>query len=101
MTITDDQGLFYQNDMESQHTKEKRMQCFKTDDVMHAVRTIKTMIQRQKDEERAALYGSLHHVLAPAYKRFYSQAWHKWNLPLQEKHVAALRAFAKPGGHLL
>ena len=68
MTITDDQGLFYQNDMESQHAKEKRMQCFKTDDVMQAVRTIETMIQRQEDEERASLYGNLHHM-APAYKR--------------------------------
>ena len=75
MTITDDQGLFYQNDMESQHAKEKRMHCFKTDNVMQAVGTIETMIQKQEDEERAALYGSLHHVLAPAYKRFYSQAW--------------------------
>ena len=68
MTITDDQGLFYQNDMESQHAKEKRMQCFKTDDVMQAVRTIETMIQRQEDEERASLYGHLHHM-APAYNR--------------------------------
>ena len=75
MTITDVQGLFYQDDMESQHAKEMRMQCFKIDNVMQAVRTIETMIQRQADEERAALYGSLHHVLAPAYKRFYSQAW--------------------------
>ena len=68
MTITDVQGLFYQNDMESQYAKEKRMQCFKTDDVMQAVRTIETMIQRQEDEERASLYGNLHHM-APAYKR--------------------------------
>ena len=72
MTITDDQGLFYQNDMESQHAKEMRMQCFIADDVMQAVRIIETMIQRQEDEERAALYGSLHHVLAPPYKRFYA-----------------------------
>ena len=63
------------------------MQCFKTDDVMQAVRTIETMIQRQENEERAALYGSLHHVLAPAYKQFYSEAWHKWNLPLSRKSM--------------
>ena len=105
MTLTDVQGLFYQNDMEPQHAKEKRMQCFKTDHVMQAVRTIETMIQRQEDEERAALYGSLHHVLAPAYKQFYSEAWHKWNLPLSRKsmlqHYERLQSledtFSKPG----
>ena len=43
-------GLFYQNDVESLHAIEKRIQCFKEQDVVEAVKTLETLIRREENE---------------------------------------------------
>ena len=61
-------GLFYQNDIESVHTIEKRIQCFKMGSVLEAVNTIKILIEREENEEVLALYGGGRYVLSQEYK---------------------------------
>ena len=39
-------GMLYQNDIESSHATEKRIQCFKMGSVLEAVNTIKILIER-------------------------------------------------------
>ena len=44
---TDIKGLFYQNDIESLHAKQKRNQNFKTETVTTAISNIQNIIQRR------------------------------------------------------
>ena len=60
-------GLFYQNEIESIHAIEKRIQCFKMGIVLEAVNTIKILIERKKNEV-LALYGGGRYVLSQEYK---------------------------------
>ena len=63
---TDIKGLFYQNDIESLHAKEKRNQHFKTETFAAAI----SNIQREQNDEIRAIYGADNYVLSPEYKKF-------------------------------
>ena len=78
-------GLFYQNDVESLQAIEKRIQGFKTQDVLEAVKT--RLIEREENDERLAVYGSGNYVLAPAYRKFKVKAatWHSWTTVRREE----------------
>ena len=65
-------GLFYQNDVEPVHAIEKRIQCFKMGIFLEAVNTIKIFIEREKNEERLALYGGGRYVHSQEYKNWYA-----------------------------
>ena len=51
-------GLFYQNDIESQHFVEKVQQNFEKKSVQTTIKNFQTLIQRQDDEEIRAIYGA-------------------------------------------
>ena len=50
-------GFFYQNDIESLNAAQKRIQCFKSQDVLGAVQTMEKLIQREENDEVMAIYG--------------------------------------------
>jgi hypothetical protein len=80
-------GLFYQNDVESLHAQEKRIQGFKAGDVLTAVKTVELLARREEREEMVALYGSSQYVIAPQYKQFLAPSWHSWSDDRKQKHL--------------
>ena len=89
---TNIKGLFYNNDIESLHAVEKRIQL-KSGTVLDAVNTLKTLIERQETQERLALYGSGDFVLAPPYKHWFAPRWHEWSPERREQYIKRFRAF--------
>ena len=69
---TNVEGLLYQIDMESIHTIEKRIQCFKMDSVLEAVNTIKILTECEENEEVLALCGEGRYMLFQEYKNWYT-----------------------------
>ena len=71
-------GLYYQSDIESLHFIEKMNLCYKTVGVIELIRSLKKIVERQKDEETQALYGGGPYVLADSSKRYLVDAakWH-------------------------
>ena len=67
---TDIKGLFYQNDIESLHAKQKQSQNFKRETVTAAISNIQNIIQREQNDEIRAIYGAGNYVLSPEYKKF-------------------------------
>ena len=65
-------GLFYQNDIESVHVIEKRIQRLKMGSVLEAVNTIKILIEREGNKEVLPLYGGGRYVLTQEYKDWYA-----------------------------
>ena len=65
-------GLFYQNDIESVHVIEKRIQRLKMGSVLEAVNTIKILIEREGNKEVLPLYGGGRYVLTQKYKDWYA-----------------------------
>ena len=98
-------GLYYQNDVESLHASEKRIQLFKKGSVLEAVATIETLIQREEYDEEMALYGGGNHVLSMQYKTWFSAQWHSWKQERKDDHKKRFRnckplvenSFVKPG----
>lgn len=87
-------GLYYQNDIESQHAIQKRIQHFKFGSVLDAVNTLKKMIEWEDNEELLALYsGSSKYVLARNYQQFFSPTWHSWDINRRRKHVQSFRNY--------
>ena len=89
-------GLYYQNDVESLHAIEKRIQGFKGKDVLGVVDTVKKLMDREENDERLAVYGSGNYVMAPEYSQFKvaAEIWHhSWNLTQREEHMRKLQAF--------
>jgi hypothetical protein len=89
-------GLYYNNDVESLHAKEKREQAFKTLDVIGAVKTLQTVIERETNLEKVALYGNTCYVLAPEYKIWFAPAWHTWNKDRCELHWKRYQNYVPP-----
>ena len=56
----------------SLHVIEKRVHCFKISSVLEAPVTIKTLLEREENEEVPALYGGGRHVLPLEYKNWYA-----------------------------
>ena len=82
--------MFYQNDIESVHAIEKRIQWFKMGIVLEAVNTIKILIELKENEEVLALYGGDRYVLSQEYRNWYAPNWHSW----RERHINNFRAAA-------
>ena len=102
-------GLYYQNDIESLHAVQKRIQQFSKGggDIFEAVSVVKKMMDWEEDEERLALYsGSGNYVLSPTHKEWFAPAWHSWNADKREAHIHNFRkaafsqdlTFVKPVG---
>ena len=92
---TNVRGLYYQNDVESEHAVQKRLQCYKKGSVIDAINTVKTLIKREEQQEVLAIYGGDKHVLAPSYKNWFASKWHSWGDDQKEKYLQDFRS-AKP-----
>ena len=79
--------MFYQNDIESVHAIEKRIQWLKMDIVLEAVNTIKILIELKENEEVLALYGGDRYLLSQEYRNRYAPKWHSW----REQHINSFR----------
>ena len=88
-------GLYYQNDIESLHAVEKRIQNFKKGSINDAVRTINELIKREEKQEVMALYGGGDYALSQPYQNWYAPNWHSWDEDRREKYLEKFRA-AKP-----
>ena len=84
-------GLYYQNDVESIHASEKRIQLYKKSDVLEAVATIQTLARREEYDEEMALYGGGNHVLSREYKTWFSAQWHSWNQARKDDYKMKFR----------
>ena len=88
-------GLYYQNDIESIHAKQKRCQI-KKGDIYTAVLTLSKILEMEADEEVLALYGKGNFVLSPEYGRFFTKNWHSMSSQNRMTHVESFRK-AVPG----
>ena len=89
------------------NTYAKNEQSFKAVTISKIVRTLKTLIERQQNDEVRALYGSEPYHLSQSYKRFQVDLvrWHSMNATKKMKHVPSFRQyvpslnehFLKPG----
>ena len=55
---TNAHGPFYDNNIQSQHYLEKKKQSFRKGTVLDVIKTLKSLVKRQQDEEVRAFYGS-------------------------------------------
>ena len=79
-------GIYYQNDIESKHAVEKRIQHFKGKKLPDALETIETLFEREESDEILALYGNGNYVLAPAYKSWFTPKWHSMSVDEKKKY---------------
>ena len=86
-------GLFYQNDVESQHGVMKRRQAFQKRDVVEVVQMLEKLARDEENEEVLALYGHENCVLAPLYKNWAAPMWHSWSENRRQDHVKRFRSF--------
>ena len=92
---TNVQGLFYNNNIESQHFREKNEQCFKKGNVLEVISTLKSLVRRQEDDKIKAIYGSGPYRLSQPFKKFAIDPikWHNMNLQKRIKHVEQFRKY--------
>ena len=84
-------GLYYQNDIESQHARQKRIQNFKLGSVVEAVNTISALMEQEENEEVLALYSPDKYVLASSYKSWFTSSWWSWSPDRREQHIQNFR----------
>ena len=82
---TDVSGLFYQNDIESQHFVEKKKQSFSKLSVVDVIVSLEEMVNRQDQEEVRALYGAGSYEISKEYRR------HSWSPQTREQHLSTFR----------
>ena len=89
------QVLYYNNTIEAQHFHQKTEQSFKASTISEIVGTLKTLTERQQNDEVRALYGLRPYHLSPSYRRFQvdSVQWHSMNAKKKMKHVASFRQY--------
>ena len=63
-------GLFYNNGIESKHFCEKNEQNFQRGDIWEVISTMKSLIERQENDEIKALYGSDPCHLSKQFEKF-------------------------------
>ena len=82
-------GLFYNNNVESNHFREKNEQAFKKKSVLGVLDTLKTLLMRQQEDEIKALYESGPYRLSAPYKKFQkdSVVFHNMNTENRRKLV--------------
>ena len=85
-------SLFNQNDVESLHVIEKRIQCYNMGSVLVEVNTIKIMIERAENEKVLALYGRGKYKLSHDYKNSYTPIWYHWSPERREHDINDLSA---------
>ena len=91
---TNIQGLYYNNNIESLHFKEKTEQCHKLGTTIEVIKTLGKIIDRQQDDEVRALYGNGPYKVSKDYNKFVVDTvkWHSMTSGQRQKHVAAFRS---------
>ena len=71
----------------------KTEQSFKPGIISEIVGTLKTLIERQQNDDVRALYGSRPYHLSQSYRKFQvdSVQWHTMNAKKKMKHVTSFR----------
>ena len=88
-------GLFYNNSIECQHYLEKKEQYFRKGTVEDVIKTFKSLVERQQDEEVRAIYRSGPYRLSDCYQKFEvdSVKWHSMDPEARMKHVEQFRRY--------
>ena len=88
-------GLFYNNSIECQHYLEKKEQSFRKGTVEDVIKTFKSLVERQQDEEVRAIYRSGPYRLSDCYQKFEvdSVKWHSMDPEARMKHVERFRRY--------
>ena len=88
-------GLYYQNDVESQHTVEKCIRSYKKEDILLVIKNLKWPSDQQDTEEVRALYDAGSYIVNEPYKKFLVQSneWHSWNDSRKRDHVKKFRQY--------
>ena len=75
-------GLYFNNNIESMHFKEKTEKCHKLGSSIDVINTLKKIIDRQQDDEVRAIYGSGPYKLSREYDKFSidNLKWHSMTL---------------------
>ena len=91
-------GLFYNNSIECQHYLEKKEQSFRKGTLEDVIKTFKSLMERQKDEEVRASYRSGPYRLSDRYKKFEVESvkWHSMDPKARMKHVERFRLYKPP-----
>ena len=86
------EGLYYQNDTESQDAVQKCIQEHKKRDVATVTKNLQRLSDRQDAEEVRAFYGAGNYSIAGQYKSFCIQSseWHSWDENQRKHHVQNL-----------
>ena len=63
-------GLYFNNNIESMHFKEKTEQCHKLGSSIGVIKTLKKIIDRQQDDKVHEIYGSGPYKLSREYGKF-------------------------------
>ena len=86
-------GLFYNNSIECQHYLEKKEQSFSKGTMEDVVKTFKSLVERQQEEEVRAIYKSGLCRLSDRCKKFQVDyvKWHSVDPEARLKHVERFR----------
>ena len=90
---SDADGLYYNNNVECNHFRQKQEQCFKRLSSADVVDTLSQITERQQSDEVKALYGSGPYSLNKNYVKFKvdSLKWHSWTAEKRDKHIISFR----------
>ena len=69
----DIKGLYYQNNVESQHAVKKCIQNYKKEDILVVIKNLEQLSDRQDTEGVRALYGAGSYTVNELYKKFLIQ----------------------------
>ena len=88
-------GLYYQNDIEALHFVEKKRQHFRKENVITAIKGLKTLTNQQRVEEARALHGAGRYELSTTHQKFFvdSSKWHSWSEERRSNHIRAFHNF--------
>ena len=88
-------GLFYNNSIECQHYLGKKEQSFRKGTLEDVIKTFKSLVERQQDEEVEAIYRSGPYRLSDRYKMFEvgSVKWDSMDPEARIKHVEQFRRY--------
>ena len=89
------QGLFYNNNIECQHFREKLEQSYKKGSLETVISTLQKHVERQENDKIKAIYGSASYSLSKQYSKFKidSMKWYSMAGDYRRKHVKKFRMY--------
>ena len=89
------EGLFYNNNIECQHLREKLEQSYKKGSLKTVISTLQKLVERQGHDEIKAIYGSDRYSLNKQYSKFKTESvkWHSMAGEYTRKHVKKFRMY--------